>query len=61
MASLFAPLYYLFGDGIAWPAQAMIFAALATLSGLVILRHRDNIARLFAGTESKIGATKPPG
>jgi acyl phosphate:glycerol-3-phosphate acyltransferase len=31
----------------------------AALALLVVLRHRGNIARLLAGTESKIGGSKP--
>jgi len=37
-----------------WPL--VIFAAV--MAALVILRHRDNIRRLLAGTESKIGTKK---
>ena len=34
---------------------AMLFAMLAVM---IVLKHRENIARLRAGTESKIGARK---
>ena len=38
-----------------WPLGS--FAAV--MAGLIVLRHKSNIARLLAGTESKIGAKRP--
>jgi glycerol-3-phosphate acyltransferase PlsY len=32
----------------------------AAIAGFVILRHRANISRLLAGTESRVGAKAPP-
>jgi glycerol-3-phosphate acyltransferase PlsY len=32
----------------------------ATIAGFVILRHRANISRLLAGTESRVGSKAPP-
>ena len=45
--------------GLGWPTVA-VFAAMAALS---VAKHHENIARLLAGTESRIGAksAKPPG
>lgn len=43
-----------------WPSEVLptrLFVTLAAL--LVVVRHRKNIERLRAGTESKIGAPKP--
>jgi glycerol-3-phosphate acyltransferase PlsY len=41
------------------PAAAVLFAVLTLIT---LARHRDNIGRLMAGTESKIGAkAAPPG
>lgn len=38
--------------------QLWLLLAFATaMAGLVVLRHRSNIARLLAGTENKIGST----
>jgi glycerol-3-phosphate acyltransferase PlsY len=34
------------------------FAAVLVMSALLVWRHRENIARLIAGTESRIGAKK---
>jgi acyl phosphate:glycerol-3-phosphate acyltransferase len=53
IAAAFAPLYYgwLFGP------DAMA-AALTAMSALLVWRHRDNIRRLLAGQEGRIGAAK---
>jgi len=55
IAGPLAPLLLLlwFGDR----AAALMFAALTVL---VYIMHRDNIARLLAGTESRIGAKSAP-
>ena len=55
VASVFAPVYYLFGDGLAWRADNGVALALALMSALLVWRHGPNIARLVAGTESRIG------
>jgi glycerol-3-phosphate acyltransferase PlsY len=34
------------------------FAVVLVMSALLVWRHRENIARLIAGTESRIGAKK---
>ena len=61
-ASLFAPAYYLFGHQIAWQTSDAELLAVTVMSALLLMRHKDNIARLVAGQESKIGAKKdaPP-
>jgi acyl phosphate:glycerol-3-phosphate acyltransferase len=35
--------------------------ATTVMSAILIIRHRDNIKRLLAGTEGKLGAKKKPG
>ncbi len=57
-ASLFAPAYYLFGDQIAWQTSQAELLAVMVMSALLVMRHKDNIARLVSGQESKIGAKK---
>jgi glycerol-3-phosphate acyltransferase PlsY len=54
VAALFAAFYawWLFG------VQPLAGAVLA-MSALLVWRHRENIRRLAAGTESKLGASKP--
>jgi acyl phosphate:glycerol-3-phosphate acyltransferase len=56
--AVFAPLYYLFGHRVAWLAETPITLALVTMAGLLAYRHRENIGRLIAGKESKLGAKK---
>jgi acyl phosphate:glycerol-3-phosphate acyltransferase len=60
VAAVFVPLYYLFGDRTAWYADGRILLALVIVSALLIYRHRENIARLLKGTESRLGGTKAP-
>ena len=59
VAALFAPVYYLFGDGVAWNAPGAQVLAVAVMGVLLIWRHADNIGRIVAGTESRLGAKKP--
>lgn len=58
VAVAFAPAYYVFGDRIAWYADKSITLALLVIGLFLAWRHRENINRLFAGTESKLGAKK---
>ena len=56
VAALFAPAYYLLGGGIAWPLHRGVLGALTAMSLLLIWRHRENLRRLAAGTEARLGA-----
>ncbi|MBL0420219.1 glycerol-3-phosphate 1-O-acyltransferase PlsY [Ramlibacter sp. AW1] len=58
VASIFAPVYFLLGDGIAWSADAPAVAALFFMALLLAIRHGPNINRLFQGTETRIGGGK---
>ena len=58
VAALFAPAYYLLGNGVAWQASGEKTLALMAMGVLLIWRHRENIRRLWAGTESKLGSKK---
>lgn len=51
----FAPFYYLFGDKVAWYTSKSILFAIFIMAVLLAVRHRENISRLIAGTESKLG------
>lgn len=57
-ASVLAPAYYLLGDRVVWYADQGIALAVTAMSALLLYRHRENIGRLLAGTESKIGKGK---
>lgn len=58
VAAVFAPFFYVLGGGVAWEMDARIGVAIAIMSGLLVWRHRENISRLLAGKESKIGSKK---
>ena len=58
VAAVFAPVYYLFGDGAAWYTDNTILVAIAVMSGFLIWRHGANITRLLKGTESRLGSKK---
>ena len=58
VAAFFAPAYYLIGGEIAWPLDLTVLLSLVSISLLLIWRHRENIRRLAAGTESRLGAKK---
>ena len=58
VAAAFAPVYYLFGDRIAWYADRSILFAVFVMGLLLVYRHRENINRLLAGKESKLGSKK---
>jgi glycerol-3-phosphate acyltransferase PlsY len=58
VAAVFAPAYYAFGGDVAWPYAEPLLGALIVMGLLLVWRHIDNINRLVAGTESKLGAKK---
>jgi glycerol-3-phosphate acyltransferase PlsY len=58
VSALFAPVYYIFGDGLAWSLERPVLFAISVMSILLIYRHAENIGRLARGTESKIGQKK---
>jgi acyl phosphate:glycerol-3-phosphate acyltransferase len=53
VASIFAPFYY----GLLFGVDARLLAV-GVMSALLIYRHRQNIANLLAGKESRIGSKK---
>jgi glycerol-3-phosphate acyltransferase PlsY len=60
-AAVFAPVYYLFGDGVAWYMNKGVLLATGVMSLLLLYRHAENIGRLAKGTESRLGKkTSPP-
>lgn len=56
VTAVFAPAFYLFGDRVAWNAPGVVVLSLAVMGLLLVWRHADNINRLLAGKESKLGA-----
>jgi glycerol-3-phosphate acyltransferase PlsY len=54
-----APVYYaMAADGPLWDFNGAIFGMLCVMGILLVWRHRDNVNRLLAGTETKLGAKK---
>lgn len=53
IASIFAPFYYVLLFG-----MTPVFYAIIAMSLLLIWRHKQNIANLLSGKESKIGSKK---
>ncbi len=58
VAAVFAPVYYLMGDRLAWYTDKSILLAIAVMAVLLVWRHHENINRLLQGKESKLGARK---
>ena len=56
VAAFFAPAFYLIGGGFVWPLDRTVLLTLIAISLLLVWRHRENIRRLAAGTESRLGA-----
>jgi glycerol-3-phosphate acyltransferase PlsY len=59
VTAVFAPAFFLLGGHVAWDAPAVLVLSLAVMGVLLVWRHADNINRLIAGKESKLGAKKP--
>ncbi len=59
LAAVLAPVYYaLAADVLWWNFNGAVFAMLCVVGILLVWRHRDNVNRLLAGTESKLGSKK---
>jgi acyl phosphate:glycerol-3-phosphate acyltransferase len=58
VAAVFAPIAYLFGDGVLWSADRYITFALVVMAMLLAYRHSANLTRLIQGTEPKLGDKK---
>jgi len=59
VSAVFAPVYYVLCGGILWYTEAPVTAAIVVMGLLLIWRHRENIQRLVAGKESRLGKKKP--
>jgi glycerol-3-phosphate acyltransferase PlsY len=58
VAALAAPFFYLIGDGLLWSSEGVIGVSMGIMSVLLLWRHAENIQRLLAGQESRIGSKK---
>ena len=59
VTAVFAPAFFLLGGHVAWDAPAVLVLSLAVMGVLLVWRHAENINRLIAGKENKLGAKKP--
>jgi len=57
VAAFFAPAYYRLGGQIAWPLNHVVLIAIIVMSLLLVWRHRENLRRLVAGTETRLGSS----
>lgn len=55
-AAVFAPIYFILGSNVAWPANASYALAIIVISVILLFRHQGNIGRLMRGKEGKIGS-----
>jgi glycerol-3-phosphate acyltransferase PlsY len=60
VTAAFAPLFFMFGNRVAWSAPGVMVLCLAVMGVMLIWRHSENINRLLAGKESKLGSKKTP-
>ncbi len=58
MAAVLAPVYYALAGDLVWPFQGPVMGLLCVMGVLLVWRHRENVNRLLAGTESKLGKSK---
>jgi glycerol-3-phosphate acyltransferase PlsY len=55
IAAVFAPFY----TGLLFGTASPLLPAVTAIAALLVYRHKENIRRLLAGEESRIGAKKP--
>ena len=60
VAAVFAPVYYVLFGGVLWYTEGPVTAAIVAMGLLLIWRHRENIQRLIAGKESRLGKKSDP-
>lgn len=58
VTAVFAPAFFLFGADVAWEAPGVMVLSLAVMGVLLVWRHAENINRLIAGKESRLGSKK---
>ncbi|AOW12366.1 glycerol-3-phosphate acyltransferase [Hydrogenophaga crassostreae] len=58
VTAVFAPFFFLLGSGSVWDAPRALVVSLALMGLFLVWRHAENINRLIAGKESKLGSKK---
>ena len=54
--AVLAPVIYVLASGTLWYSERSIVAAIVVMSALLAWRHKENIARLIQGKESRLGS-----
>jgi acyl phosphate:glycerol-3-phosphate acyltransferase len=57
-AGAIAPFFYLLGDRGPWYSSKAVMLSIFIMALILAIRHKQNISRLLAGTEPKIGGRK---
>ncbi|MDB5894300.1 MAG: glycerol-3-phosphate acyltransferase, partial [Rhodoferax sp.] len=60
VSAVFAPVFYVLGNQTAWYTDKAITFGICVMGLLLFYRHRENIVRLLAGKESRLGGAKKP-
>ena len=55
VAAVFAPAFYVMAAGPLWYEERSITAAIVAMAALLLWRHQENILRLIAGKETRLG------
>jgi len=58
VSAVFAPVYYIMGNGVAWYVDKGVLLAMGMMALLLAWRHAANIGRLIKGTEPRLGRKK---
>ena len=58
VAAAFAPFFYLLGDRGPWYASKAVLLSIFIMALILAFRHKENINRLLAGKEPKLGEKK---
>ncbi|HLT99534.1 MAG TPA: glycerol-3-phosphate 1-O-acyltransferase PlsY [Burkholderiaceae bacterium] len=57
-AAVLSPIFYVLGGNVIWRMQPSIAFAILIIAAVTLYRHKENIARLLQGKESRIGGKK---
>ena len=58
VAAAFAPFFYLLGDRGPWYTSKAVLLSIFIMALILAIRHKENIHRLLAGKEPKLGEKK---
>src|SRR5690554_4007271 len=58
VAATLAPIFYVIGGNVGWPLHLSVAFAILVIAAVIVWRHKQNIARLMQGKESRIGGSK---